>query len=354
MNGWTKLKGDMTGYEATFPGTNILIKVFGENYGKGFPESTNHLPLVEGEFYWFEVCGGKLSCMSSFVSRTSSNGRLAPGTAVGYGTLYAEGHESSACALSVEVMSTIVSYDHDFQQLLEDLTGRIADLQMQHSSDIALWVKYNNTRRSEHIVQRLFFLLGLINNESFDMAIRHVVEQPVMRLVDREDRQDVRHASHLGRHALMQLVSAPRRIRLPQEHALHELMESLPSNISSFLREETADILENRFIKFTLGYFRSELQSFEQEIQSTYNSNISIIVQLHEVCELLDKWLGHSFFRRIGKLTTFPSGSMVLQRCEGYREILRKWVQYQMGAMLAWNGGSDIYKANQRNMSALY
>ena len=349
MTAWTKLKGDMTGYEATFPDTTVSIRVLGECFAKGFPESAEYLPLEEGEFYWFETSGGKLSDKSSFVSRTSSSGRLAPGTSVGFGVLYAEGYESSARALSIEVVSTVISYDHDFQQLLEDLTGRIADLQMQHSSDIALWVKHNHAKRTEHNVQRLFFLLGLIKNELFDVAVRHVAEQPVMRLVDREDRQDARRAIRLGRNVLMQFASAPRRIRLQQGS-----MESIPASISSLLREESVDVPENRFVKFALGYFRSELRKYDREIQSTGNTNISIIVQLHEAREMLDKWLGHSFFRAVGNLTTFPSASMVLQRREGYREILRKWVQYQMGAMLEWDGGAEIYKANQRNMAALY
>lgn len=354
MASWKKLTDGQTGYEATFPETEVLIKVRGETFSKGSPETSDRLPLVEGEFYWFDVSGGKLSEKSSFVSRTAVSGRLAPGTSVGFGILYAEGHESSACGLPVEVVSTVISYDHDFQQLLEDLTGRIADLQMQHSSDIALWVKHDPAKRSEHNVQRLFFLLGLIKNESFDMAVRHVVEQPVMRLVDREDRQDVRRASRMDRNALVQFAAATRRIRLEERHPLYARMTSVPESITSFLREETADIPENRFIKFALGYFRAELRKYAMEIKAAGNENISITVQLKEACELLDRWLGHSFFRGVGNLSTFPSASMVLQRREGYREILRKWVQYQMGAALEWEGGEEIYRANQRNMAALY
>ena len=354
MSVWTKLPDDQTGYEATFPGTDVTIKVQGENFSKGYPESCDRLPLLEGEFYWFDVTGGKISEKSSFVSRAAASGRLAPGTAVGFGVLYAKGHEVSGSGLTIEVVSTVISYDSDFHTLLEDLTGRIADLQMQHSSSIALWVKNDPAKRSEHNVQRLFFLLGLIKNEAFDVAVRHVVEQPVMRLVDREDRQDVRRATRLSRNALVQFASARRRIRLTEAHPLCAQMESIPEHIKSFLREETVDVPENRFVKFALGYFRSELRKYTRAINTGSNENISITVQLQEATGLLNKWLGHSFFRGVGNLTTFPSASMALQRREGYREILRKWVQYQMGASLEWEGGDDIYKAHQRNMAALY
>ena len=354
MASWKKLSDGQTGYEATFPGTEVSIRVRGETFAKEFPVVSDRLPLLENEFYWYDISGGKLSAKSSFVSRTAASGRLAPGTAVGFGILYAEGYESSACSLSVEVVSTVISYDRDFQQLLEDLTGRIADLQMQHSSDIALWVKHDPARRAEHNVQRLFFLLGLIKNDLFDVAVRHVVEQPVMRLVDREDRQDVRRASRFGRNALVQFAAAQRRIQLVESHPLYVRMASIPAHISSFLREETADIPENRFVKFALVYFRGELRKYMREIQASGSENIAIEVQLKEACELLDKWLGHSFFRSVGNLTSFPSASIVLQRREGYREILRKWVQYQMGASLEWEGGEEIYRANQRNMAALY
>ena len=49
-----------------------------------------------------------------------------------------------------------------------------------------------------------------------------------------------------------------------------------------------------------------------------------------------------------------PTGSVVLQRREGYREVLKKWLQFQAGTQLVWKNGEDVYAANQRKMSALY
>lgn len=355
MATWTLIKIDSQhGYEASLPGTDVKIRVFGERFANGLQESVARLPLLEGESYFYEVESGRLSPRSSFVKTASSKGILRPGTAVGHGIFYLEGWEQSQYALMLEVASTVISYDTDFRQLLEDLTGRIADIQMQYSSEIALWVKANPKLKSEHSVQRLFFLLGLIRNASFEIAVRHIVEHPIVHLRERHAHQDVRRACRLDRATLVQFSSSSKRIPLPSGHALSSRMSSIPASVHASLREETIDTAENRFIKFALMYFYRELRHYRQRIAEKKEDNLSINVALNEAMQMLERWNSHSFFRAVGELKSFPSASIALQRREGYREVLRKWVQYQLGASLVWEGGEDIYAANQRNMAALY
>jgi predicted component of viral defense system (DUF524 family) len=46
--------------------------------------------------------------------------------------------------------------------------------------------------------------------------------------------------------------------------------------------------------------------------------------------------------------------SPVLQRKEGYREVLKVWLMFDLAAKLIWQGGDDIYDAGQKNIAVLY
>ena len=124
---WTR--NDNGAYSATFPveGKNAYVITISEDdfadaefeNGKG-----QFLPLKEGRFYHYEISnGGRLSAASSFIrGGGGSSGRLAPGTAVGYGRLWLEGHTSPDEALDVEVVSEIIGYKDDYEKLLSQLT----------------------------------------------------------------------------------------------------------------------------------------------------------------------------------------------------------------------------------------
>jgi len=46
--------------------------------------------------------------------------------------------------------------------------------------------------------------------------------------------------------------------------------------------------------------------------------------------------------------------SPVLQRKEGYREVLQAWLLFDLAAKLNWTGGDDVYDAGKKNVATLY
>src|SRR5690606_1069471 len=43
-----------------------------------------------------------------------------------------------------------------------------------------------------------------------------------------------------------------------------------------------------------------------------------------------------------------------LQRKEGYREVLRVWLMFDLAAKLIWSGGDDVYSGGKRDVATLY
>lgn len=44
----------------------------------------------------------------------------------------------------------------------------------------------------------------------------------------------------------------------------------------------------------------------------------------------------------------------MLQRKAGYRELLHVWLQFHVGAQLAWDGGREVWQGGARNVATLY
>ena len=360
---WTR--NDNGSYSATFPveGKKTYVITISEDdfadaefeNGKG-----QFLPLKEGRFYHYEISnGGRLSAASSFIrGGGGSSGRLAPGTAVGYGRLWLEGHTSPDEALDVEVVSEIIGYKDDYEKLLSQLTGYVADLQMQCSSDVQYLVGEDDERDVEHDLQRYFFLIGLVNDNALEQALRRIVESPYARLRTMETERDIRHAQRFTSAMLRQVASASRRIPAPAV-LRDEGIDSLPARIVGAVREEAVDIPENRFVKHVLVLFRAGLQDFREaiakgKVKVKGAKLYAVELDVQAGVERLDRWLSTDFFRSIGPLTSMPSSSIVLQRREGYRDILRKWLQSQAAAKMRWEALESVHRENQKDVATLY
>jgi len=68
----------------------------------------------------------------------------------------------------------------------------------------------------------------------------------------------------------------------------------------------------------------------------------------------LEGQLHHAAFKEISRPTTLKLNSPVLQRKEGYREVLRVWLMFDLAAKLIWKGGDDIYKGGKKDIATLY
>jgi len=44
----------------------------------------------------------------------------------------------------------------------------------------------------------------------------------------------------------------------------------------------------------------------------------------------------------------------VLQRKEGYREVLHIWLMLDLAAKLVWKGGDDVYSGGKKDVAVLY
>jgi hypothetical protein len=87
------------------------------------------------------------------------------------------------------------------------------------------------------------------------------------------------------------------------------------------------------------------------------NSSAPVVRGINEVTRVvteLEEFLSAPIFQEVETAQDLPTSNPVLLRKEGYREILRAFIQVEMAARLGWEGGEDVYSAGQRNVAILY
>jgi predicted component of viral defense system (DUF524 family) len=251
----------------------------------------------------------------------------------------------------------VIGYKDDYNKILAQLTGYVADLQMQCTSDVQYLAGVDEERTPENLLQKYFFLVGIVNDRALERAVRRIIENPYKKLMTIEADRDIRQSVRLNAAMLRQIASGARRIEAPP--GLRGRIGTLPEMLRGTERIETADISENRFVKHVLVTFRSGLQEFKAHIRNgklkeKSDKLYSIELDVDAGLGRLDSWLVSDFFRDIGPMTAMPASSVVLQRREGYRDVLRKWLQSQAAATMKWPAGGDAYRENQKDVATLY
>jgi len=341
---------------------NIHLTIYGEGGGETIFEKADAIEngeaifqIKEGFFYEYKIEEGFCLAASEIVSRSKFNlsaGRISPNIFVG--TLVMDVLKSDTqekCGdIKLEVQSVKTTYREDYRHMLEEITEKCTDLLLQHTSPVSQFFEANPDADAKTLYQRFAFIKSILDSVEFINSVHKVLSSPVTKWKQSESIKDIRSVRRMNNTTLRQLSSATNRIDLPEDHPLYQTIKSIPSKLKVNYKTETVDTPENRFVKYALISFQSFCSSFKSKLNN--NSRVKLEAELLD--DKMEQYLSHSIFKEISTLTTLPLNSPVLQRKEGYREILRVWLMFDLAAKMVWHGGDDVYSGNKRDVAVLY
>ncbi len=341
---------------------NLMIRGQKPNYLVAYnAEAIEHgeapYQIYEGSYYEYQMEGNYyLRCpgFDEIVTRSHfkpSMGRIAPNIYVG--TLELEVLDQTTdqvvTKFSLEVQSDKLNYRDDYRQMLSDITEKCVDLLLQHDSPVEQTITKDFTSDAQTLYQRFAFIKSVINSPEFNDSIQKILNSPVTRWKDTECVKDIRNIRRMNSGAIRQIAGNSNRMPLPVAHPLANTLDSIPIHITTTNKTESIDTPENSFIKFALDSFLNLLLIFKSSLNSERVSK-----EANLIIDKLEQYLQHSMFKEVSTLKTLPLNSPVLQRKEGYREVLRVWLMLDLASKLIWHGGDDVYKGNKKDIAILY
>ena len=312
--------------------------------------------LIEGHFYDFEFTDSKYFFKENVVvqafQRKKYIGQLSPNIYVGTLELEIVNSENDkTIPLRLEVRSKKIDYRSDYRFMLEYITEKCTDLLLQRNTPVSQTFDVDPDTSYSSLYQRFSFLRSVIDSEEFDDAVNRIISFPVTAWEDNEELADVRKIRKVYSKQIRAIAASPDRIPLSKSHYLRSLgLSSLPSKFPLKGKTDHYDTTENRFVKHALETFLFACE----EINALAKENTRLKKESEQTIIKLEEHLQHSFFRHIGRATTLKLNSPVLQRKEGYREVLRSWLMFDLAAKLIWKGGEDVYEAGKKNIANLY
>jgi len=321
------------------------------------------IQLLEGRVYDFVLEGARsgVQVRDSPVLKpnriSKSLGRIEPGLETGFVVFQLEDSQTSETVATgaVEVLSTKMNYREDYRGMLAFIAAESSRLLYDIRASGRLRLRPDFKKNRPHIHQQFEFLAAEVASQKFRSALGQILGMPHQRL--RLDRQEVpiARAGKTGKDFSRQLASPGSRMMLPLGLALSERVNSVPRVITTNTRKDTFDTPENRFVKHVLLTFEDFSTRLEDSLGGRrIPADKRLCKRISELRQILLNALSQELFKSVGRMDLLPTGSPVLHRKAGYRQILEAWSRFQAGAQLTWSGGDDVYSAGKKDIASLY
>lgn len=319
--------------------------------------------LVEGCFYDYELRykGSSKTPAYEFTangyvvphSRKKQVGSIAPNIYVGTLPLKlihpgktAEYHE-----IPLEVRSVKADYRTDYRDMLEFITEQCTELLMQSDAPAYHNFEPDFNEDSQSLYQKFVFIKSIVGSEEFSEAVHRIVTNPATQWKETSEPKDIRSVRRFTNKNVRQFLTGSNRTRLTDDHSLRDFgLDSLPVKIHASRKIDCVDTAENRFIKHALEVFAK----FCTDIYEAPKASADLKTEADLLIRNLEAHLSHSVFKEIGRANTLKLNSPLLQRKEGYREVYKAWLMFDLAAKLIWAGGDDVYQLGKKDIAVLY
>jgi predicted component of viral defense system (DUF524 family) len=317
--------------------------------------------LLEGCFYDYQISNPDfiLGDIGENIiqqhKRTPNLGTIAPNIFVGTLTvpLLEKGTSEELGKLELEVQSIKSGYRDDYRDMLELITEKCTDLLLRANSPVSQHFDIDYTRDSQTLYQKFAFIKSVIGSDEFAEAVHRIVTTPVTKWTETNEEKDIRSTRRFSNSNIKEMLKGSKRAKLPENHYLRRYgIETLPERITTTRKIDSVDAPENRFVKHALENFLKFCTDINDKARRFKHKKMEI--ESESMIRELENQLHHSVFRDVSRPTTLKLNSPVLQRKEGYREVLRVWLMFDLAAKLIWTGGDDIYSGGKKDIATLY
>jgi predicted component of viral defense system (DUF524 family) len=317
--------------------------------------------LKEGCFYDYELTNPDYFLADPFDNiiqshkRTSHIGRIAPNIYVGTLEIpiHKKGESEPVEIVKLEVQSVKSGYRDDYRDMLALITEKCTDLLLQANSPVSQHFEIDFTRDCQTLYQKFAFIKSVIGTDEFAGAVHRIVTAPVTRWTETSEEKDIRNSKRFSNVNINEILKGSKRTKLPDSHYLRSYgISTLPERISTNRKTDSADTPENRFIKHALENFLKFCTDINNKAKEYGHKKMEN--ESEKLIRELESQLHHTVFKSISRPTTLKLNSPVLQRKEGYRDVLGVWLMFDLASRLIWSGGDDIYSGGKKDVATLY
>jgi predicted component of viral defense system (DUF524 family) len=258
--------------------------------------------------------------------------------------------------LPVEVRSRKMDYLDDYRHMLDDISERLAALIFDYGSPTAVYAQ--RAALDEHVAYLDYlFLRYLMDEKRLPLHFRLVAANP-HRTTEREIVwTDLALARSLTPRSLQAVYVHAEHLTRPQRVIAPALQSKLQGHVPHQLLDDrvvtTFDTAPNRFVKHFLGQLILKLRELEACFSADIRGKHLAADCRRWRCSLENLARAH-FLGEVGEMHVYPTGSQVLLKREGYRQLNDYYRRFLLTGKVVWEGFEELLKTPNKDLATLY
>ena len=315
-----------------------------------------NIQLQEGCSYHYQISRGfQLNEVPRIISpfgKPENSGSIKPGNYTGTFpfTGYKITEPTRTVTFLVEVRSKKTDYRTEYRFMLEEIADFSIDLVLRHSSPVVQTIAPNFDLDHRSLYQKFAFINSIIGTEEFFEAVNRIIRSPVTIWTSTEVTSDIRKSRKFSRQTVTQFASSRSRVPVPNNLRNQLLLSSLPASVTYEVKKDSIDTPENQFVKHVLTEYFLICQYVKDKLIDGSREKMEAEILTNRLRSVITQ----ASFKEVSRPRSLTLNSPVLQKKEGYREVYKSWLMFDLGSKLTWTGGDDVFIAGKKDISKLY
>lgn len=252
----------------------------------------------------------------------------------------------------IEIRSKKINYDEQYKVMIEDLSSVYMELLFKINSPLYQNLKLKNFRKDENYYSNFIILTYLFKKENLPSIFEYLSRNLNSKLINNKEYISIAFASDIDGLELINAISNPENLAEVNEcFSIFKIDNKnyAPLKINEINQIESIDTIENRFFKYFLLYISSIIGKLVGNINEGY-----VFDKLKEYESIINFYLSFNFFNDISNMNFVPLNSQVLQKKEGYKELLKFYLMLDFNFKLSWDDLIKTLESYQKQLYRLY
>lgn len=251
-----------------------------------------------------------------------------------------------------EVRSRKIDYAKEYAAMIGDLSKYSQNLIYDSASPLHQSVMIDEIRDKSGY-EEFMLLEYLFKDENLPSTVEYLSRNLYSSLENTVEEVPTSFASNINPNDLIDVFSNSENLYESGDESSiwHERTKGyVPLRVKETRYVDNIDVPENRFYK----NFLESIESLIIALLAKVNSDTYIEDRLNVYKEHISAYLSQRYFKDISVMEYVPLNSQLLQKKEGYRDILEYYLMFEFGFKLSWNEISQEFKGNEKKLFELY
>lgn len=248
--------------------------------------------------------------------------------------------------LVLEVRSSKMDYEADYKRMIIELSNFNNGLLYSTNSPVYQLFEMSDEQKEHMKYQYYMYLESLFSEDNLPFTYNYLIRNMNSRLESYKQNVPIQFASNID---ISNITNYLKSDNLQRNTIYSHLPSYVPLKVDNIKHIKTINTPENQFFKYFLELVNNIIEELFELFEQGYpNERLQIFKSI------TDGYLSNIKFKEISRLDYLPLNSQVLQKKEGYKEILEYYFKLENTYNTVWEDVNNLIKGHEKKIYDLY